>query len=55
MVCKDYIVLPSCSLSVILFDIIIGSIVVVACFDRCIFAPESAIAIMLLLEILGGV
>ena len=49
-----YIVLPSCSLSVILFDINIGSIVVVACFDRCIFAPESEIARVLILGELSG-
>ena len=54
-ICEDSIVLPYGSLSVILFDIITGAIVVVACFARCIFAPESAMAIMFLLLGLGGV
>ena len=43
------IVFPSRNISVILFYIIIGAVVVVAYFDRCIFAPNSAIASMLLL------
>ena len=42
--CDDSIVLPSVSLSVILFEIITGLIVAVDCFTRCILAPESAIA-----------
>ena len=43
------------SLDVVSFDLIIKAIEVVACFDRCIFVPESAIAIMLLPGRLGGV
>ena len=53
--CEDSIVLPYGSLAVISFDIITGRIFVVACFARFIFAPESAIASMLLLVGLGGV
>ena len=34
------------SLAVMLFEMMTGDIVVVAFFDRCIFAPESTIAIM---------
>ena len=45
-ICDDSIVLPSGSIS---FDIITGAIVVVAHFSRCIFAPESVIASVLLL------
>ena len=45
--CEDSIVLSSGSLAIISVDIITGAIVVVACFDRCIFAPESAISSML--------
>ena len=41
--------LPSGSLSVISFGVIIGDILVVACFDRCTFAPESAIVSVSLL------
>ena len=37
--CGDYIEPPSDSLAVISFDIITGAIVVVDCFDRCVFAP----------------
>ena len=47
--CEDAIVLPSSSLAFISFDLITGAIVGVDCFDRCMFAPESAIDIMLLL------
>ena len=46
--CEDLIVLPSGSITVISFGIITGTLLVVACFDRCIFAPESAISIMFL-------
>ena len=53
--CEDYIVLPSGSLTEISVDIITGAILVVACFPSCIFAPESAIASMLLLGGLFGV
>ena len=53
--CEDYIVLPSGSLTEISVDIITGAILVVVCFDRCIFAPESEIASMLLQGGLGGV
>ena len=49
------IVLPSCSISVISVGIITGAVLVVPCFARCIIAPESGIAIMLILGGLGGV
>ena len=51
----DSIVLPSGSIDYISFSIITGAIVGVACLARCIFAPESAIASMLILFGLGGV
>ena len=54
-ICEDYIFLPSVSLAAISFEIITEVIVVVACFARCIFAPEYDIASMLLLGGLGGV
>ena len=41
--CDDSIVLLSGIIAVILFGIITGAIVVVACFASCIFSPESAI------------
>ena len=44
-VCVDSIVLPSVSLTLISFSIITGSIIGVACLDRCIFAPASVIAL----------
>ena len=47
--CDDSIVLPSGSLDVMSFEIMTGPIVVVACFARCIFSPESAIASVFLL------
>ena len=53
--CVDSIVLPSGSLVFISFSIIIEAIVEVACLYRCIFAPESVIAIILVLVGLGGV
>ena len=53
--CEDSIVLPYGILAVISFDIITGAILVLACFARCIFAPESAISSMLLLGGLCGV
>ena len=53
--CEEYILLPSGSLSVISFDIFTWAIVVVAYFDRCIFAPEAEIYILSLLGELGGV
>ena len=46
--------IPPGSLVVISFDIIAGAILVVALFNRCIFAPESAIASILLLGVLYG-
>ena len=49
------IVLQSGILAVISVEIITGAILVVAYFARFIFAPESAIASMLLLGGLGGV
>ena len=48
-ICVDSIVLPPSSLAFISLSIITGAIVEVACIDRCIFAPESAIAFMLVL------
>ena len=51
----DSIVLPSGSLALISFYIITGAILGVACLAKCIFAPESAIANMLVLFGLGGV
>ena len=51
----EYIVLPPGSIAFISFHIFTGEIVGVACFSRYIFAPESAIASMLLLRRLGGV
>ena len=47
--CDDSIFIPSVSLAVMLFDIMTGAIVPVACLDRCIFAPESDIASVFLL------
>ena len=47
--CDESIVLPSGSLDVMSFEIMTGPIVVVACFARCIFSPESAIASVFLL------
>ena len=47
--CDDSIVISSVSLAVMSFEIITGSIVEVAYFARCIFAPESAIAKVFLL------
>ena len=43
------IVIPSDSLVVMSFEIMTGSIVMVDCFDRCIFVPESDIASVFLL------
>ena len=54
-ICVDSIVLPSGSLDFISFSIITGAIVGVAYFSGCIFAPESAIACMLLMVGLGVV
>ena len=53
-ICVDSIVLPYGSLALISFTIIIGGIVGVIFFARCIFAPESEIASMLLLVGLCG-
>ena len=55
MICEDSIVLPYGILAIISFDIITVGIVVVNFFPRCISAPESAIASMLLLGGLGGI
>ena len=52
--CDYSIVLPSGSLAVISFNIITRAVVVVDFFSRCIFAPESAIARILLQEDLLG-
>ena len=54
-ICAEYIMLTSGSHAVMSFEIITGAIVGVDCFYRCIFAPESAIASMLLLRLIGGV
>ena len=51
----DSIVLPFSSLAFISFSIFIEAIVGVACLAKCIFAPESAIAGMLVIFGLGGV
>ena len=53
-ICFEYIVLPSVIIDFISLSIISGDIVGVACLARCILAPESAIASMLLLVGLGG-
>ena len=53
--CEESIVIPYDSLAVVSFGIITGDNVVVACFSRFIFAPESRIASMLLLGVLSGV
>ena len=47
--------LPAGILAFISFDIITGAIVGVDFFAMCIFVPDSAIASMLLLRLLGGV
>ena len=47
--------LPYVSLAVISFDIFTGAILVVACFSKFIFAPESKIASMLLVGECGWV
>ena len=52
--CDDSILLPYGTLAVMLFLIITGAIVVVACFARFIFAPVSAIASVFILGELGG-
>ena len=49
------ILLPSGSFAFILFSMITGDIVGVACLARCIFAPDSAIASILVLVGLVGV
>ena len=46
--CDESIVITSGSLTVISFEIITWVVVVVDCFDRCIFAPESEISSVLL-------
>ena len=53
--CEESIVLSSGSHAIVLSDSITGAIVVVDCFTRCIFAPDSVIDSMLLLGGLGGV
>ena len=53
-ICVKSIVLPSGSLASVSLSIITGAILGVACLARCIFAPEYAIASMLLLIWLGG-
>ena len=54
-ICDDSIVLLSGNISVISFEMMTRAIVVVDCFSRCIFAPESAIASMFLLGEFVGV
>ena len=51
----DSIVLPSDSLFVISFENMTWDIVGVGCFDKYMFAPESAIASVYLLRELGWV
>ena len=53
--CDNSIVIPSGRIDVMSFNIITGDIFGMACFSGCIFAPESAIASVYLLEELGGV
>ena len=53
--CDDSIVIPPGCLAVISFQIIKGAIVVVNYFARCIFAPDSAIDIVLFPGEFGGV
>ena len=48
-ICDVSVLIPYGSLAVILFDIMTGSIVLVACFNRCIFAPKSAIVRLFLI------
>ena len=52
--CDDSIVIPSCRLYVVSFEIMTGTIVVADFFDRCIFAPESSISSLVLLGEFGG-
>ena len=53
--CEDSIGLPSGGISIISFGIITSASVVVACFARYIFSPESEIARVLILgELVGG-
>ena len=52
---NDSIVLLSGSLAVMVFEIMTGSIVLVAFLVRCIFAPESLIGSVFLLGEFGGV
>ena len=47
--------LPLGSLDFISLSLTTGAFVGVACFARCIFAPKSAIASMLVILGLGGV
>ena len=54
-ICEDYIVFPSSSPVDISTNIVIEAIVGVACFARCIFAPESVIARILVIFGLGAV
>ena len=53
-ICEKSIVIPSGIIASVSFSIVTGAIVGLACFPRCIFAPEYAIASMLLLVGLGG-
>ena len=54
-ICVDSIVLPYGSLGFISLSIITWIIVGVVCLARCVFAPESVIASILVLVGLGGV
>ena len=49
-ICDHSIVLPSGSIDVLSFEIVTGAIIVLACFDRCIFSPESVIVSAFLLR-----
>ena len=53
-ICVDSIVLQYGSLDFVSLYIIKGDIIGVACLDRCILAPESEIASMIVLVGLGG-
>ena len=54
-ICNNSIVLPYDSLAVMSFEIMTRAIVVVACFARCIFSPESEFSSILLIGYFGGV
>ena len=53
--CDNSILIPYRNLAVISFDIITAAIIVVACFARCVFAPETKFYSIFLLGGLGGI